>query len=135
MCSTEVDDDSVFCDESRDGFLNACWLRKTVDCDGLWGNADIDKPAETWPPPSWPPAEMEAAFTLGGMRDMEMFRDGLLCGSKFCSKKNDDGTVPTQWLANEARTLVWNQTLLEGMLDEARRGVLVGGYGVHETNL
>ncbi|KAJ1484964.1 hypothetical protein T484DRAFT_2474249 [Baffinella frigidus] len=132
LCSTEVRDDAVFCDESRDDFFVACWLHKTVDCDGLWSNADIDA-LGTWPPPAWPPAEMEEAFALGGMRPVEMFGRGLLCGGPLCTETKE-GQVPTQYLGKDAKDGVWSEAMLEEMVGDARRGVLEGTYGVTETN-
>ena len=135
LCSTEVHDNAVFCDESRDDFFFSCWLRKTVDCDGLWGNADIDAALATasWPPPAVPPAEMEEAFTMGGMRPVEMFGRGLLCGGALCSER-EEGQVPTQYLGKHAKIPAWSEALLEGMVREAQKGVLEGTYGVEETN-
>ena len=70
---------------------------------------------------------------MGGMRPVEMFGRGLLCGGALCSEM-EEGQVPTQYLGKHAKVPVWSEALLEGMVSEAQQGVLEGTYGVEETN-
>jgi len=70
---------------------------------------------------------------MGGMRPVEMFGRGLLCGGALCSER-EEGQVPTQYLGKHSKVPVWSEALLEEMVSEAQQGVLKGTYGIAETN-
>ena len=90
--------------------------RKRFDCAALFANADIDREALQWPPPSRVPAALREDFTMGG--------SAALTEWWFAQRYQGAALRPTA---------VWTRALVEDYRSRARAGTLVGSYSAEET--
>jgi Caenorhabditis protein of unknown function, DUF268 len=93
-------------------------ISKSVDCAGLWGNAEIDASRPPGPAPEIP-ASMLKHFVYGGRVTMGRYTNDLL---------NQQYLDTTQKMSP-----VWTQELIDDWVDQCGKGQLPGNYGVEST--
>jgi len=95
-------------------------VQRAVDCNALFENRDVDAPRESERAPEGVPNEWLSDYTMQGR--VALYRYGR-------------GILDNRYLGTTAMSSQWSQTLIDDWIDQARRGVLRGTYGVEETNI
>jgi hypothetical protein len=92
------------------------FIKKEVDCDGLWGNSAIDELRVGSPPPELP-KEMLMDFTYN-------FKVRVVSYESLLDQRYAGGT---------AEKSVWEADFVEDWSKQCREGTLEGNYGKSET--
>ena len=95
------------------------FIRKQVNCKGLWENATVDAARDTPEPPVWIPDSMLDAFTYNGRVGVHQFAPTLF---------------NQVYLGGLAMENVWTQEQVDDWARQCGAGTLNGNYGVIETN-
>ena len=94
------------------------YIEKSVNCKELWMNEAIDASMVEGTPPSSIPENMLDGFTYGGKVPIIPFHTLL----------------NQRYLGMSAQYPIWDLDFVNNMVEECRKGVLNGNYGVSETN-